>query len=70
MRKAYGPLVAFLSGWTSFMIGFGAALAVSAVSFASYALRVIPLTDESGWLAKRLALSLLWAVTQVHCGEV
>ena len=68
LREAYGPLVAFLSGWTSFTIGFGAALAASAVSFASYALRVIPLTDESGWLARGLALSLLWAVTLVHCG--
>jgi APA family basic amino acid/polyamine antiporter len=62
--------VAFLSGWTSFTIGFGAALAASAVSFASYALRVIPFTDESGWLARGLALSLLWAVTLVHCGGI
>lgn len=68
LREAYGPLVAFLSGWTSFTIGFGAALAASAVSFASYALRIIPLTDESGWLVRGLALSLLWAVTLVHCG--
>lgn len=67
LREAYGPLVAFLSGWTSFTIGFGAALAASAVSFASYALRVIPLTDQSGWLTRGLALSLLWAVTLVHC---
>ncbi|MCX5724699.1 MAG: amino acid permease [Nitrospirae bacterium] len=70
LREAYGPLVAFLSGWTSFTIGFGAALAASAVSFASYALRVIPLTDESGWRVKGLALSLLWAVTLVHCGGI
>ena len=27
LREAYGPLVAFLSGWTSFTIGFGAAVA-------------------------------------------
>jgi APA family basic amino acid/polyamine antiporter len=70
LREAYGPLVAFLSGWTSFTIGFGAALAASAVSFASYALRVIPLTDHSGWLARGLALSLLWAITLVHCGGI
>ena len=67
LRAAYGPLVAFLSGWTSFTIGFGAALAASTVSFASYALRIIPLTDQTGWLAKVLSLSLLWAVTLVHC---
>lgn len=70
LREAYGPLVAFLSGWTSFTIGFGAALAASAVSFASYALRVIPLPDENGWLVRGIALSLLWVVTLVHCGGI
>jgi APA family basic amino acid/polyamine antiporter len=70
LREAYGPLVAFLSGWTSFTVGFGAALAASAMSFASYALRVIPLTDQSGWLARGLAFSLLCAVTLVHCGGI
>ena len=32
LREAYGPLVAFLSGWTSFTIGFGAAVAASATA--------------------------------------
>ena len=59
LREAYGPLVAFLSGWTSFTIGFGAAVAASAISFSSYALRVIPVEDEQGWVAKSLSLSLL-----------
>jgi APA family basic amino acid/polyamine antiporter len=67
LREAYGPLVAFLSGWTSFTIGFGAAVAASAISFSAYALRVFPVTDESGWRAKVLSLSLLWLVTVVHC---
>lgn len=70
LREAYGPLVAFLSGWTSFTIGLGAALAASAVSFASYALRIVPLADESGWVGRGLALSLLWAITLVHCGGI
>ena len=43
LREAYGPLVAFLSGWTSFTIGFGVAVVVSAISFSSYALRVVPI---------------------------
>lgn len=66
LREAYGPLIAFLSGWTSFTIGFGAAVAASAISFSSYALRLVPLEDASGWLAKGLSLSLLWIVTLVH----
>ncbi len=67
LREAYGPSIAFLSGWTSFTIGFGAAVAASAISFSSYALRVIPIEDEGGWWAKGLSLGLLWIVTLVHC---
>ena len=67
LRESYGPLVAFLSGWTSFTIGFGAAVAASAISFSSYALRVIPIVDEQGWLAKGLSLALLWMATFLHC---
>src|SRR6476660_9313671 len=59
LREAYGPLVAFHPGWTSFTIGFGAAVAASAISFSAYALRVVPIGDEQGWLAKSLSLSLL-----------
>ena len=32
LRRAYGPLPAFLSGWTSFTMGFGAAIAVGAMA--------------------------------------
>lgn len=67
LRETYGPLVAFLSGWTSFTIGFGAAVAASAISFSSYALRVIPVEDGQGWHATGLSLALLWTVTLVHC---
>ena len=67
LREAYGPLVAFLSGWTSFTIGFGAAVAASAISFSAYAFRVFPATDPSGWKAKGVSLALLWLVTLVHC---
>ena len=70
LREAYGPLVAFLSGWTSFTIGFGAAVAASTISFSSYALRIVPIEDEQGWLAKGLSLSLLWIATLMHCRGV
>ncbi len=70
LRRAYGPLAGFLSGWTSLTIGFGAAIAASAVSFASYFLRVAPLADDNGWAAKGLALLLLWSLTAVHAAGV
>ena len=54
LREAYGSLVAFLSGWTSFTIGFGAAVAASTISFSSYALRVVTIEDEQRWVAKEL----------------
>ncbi len=36
--EAYGPLVAFLSGWVSFLIGFGGPIAVAASASARYVL--------------------------------
>lgn len=36
LRRAYGPFVGFLSGWTSFAVGFSAAIAAGAMSFAAY----------------------------------
>ncbi len=66
LREAYGPLISFLSGWTSFTIGFGAAVAASSITFSSYALRLIPLDELGGWTAKGLSLSLLWTVTLLH----
>lgn len=70
LREAYGPLIAFLSGWTSFTIGFGAAIAASSVGFASYALRVVPSEGEHALLTKGLALLLLWSLTAVHVAGV
>lgn len=70
LREAYGPVWAFLSGWASFTIGFGAAVAASSISFSSYALQVVPIADETGWIGRGLSLSLLWIVTLIHCRGV
>jgi len=66
LRRAYGPFVGFLSGWTSLTMGFGAAIAAGAVSFAAYALQLGPWEDEGGLRAMILAFALLWAITGVH----
>lgn len=65
IRRAYGPLLGFLSGWTSFTLGFGAAIAAAAVSFAHFLLRVLP---ESVPLQSPAALALLlvWVLSGVH----
>lgn len=42
LRDAYGPLAAFLTGWTSFVAGFSGAIAASSLAFADYLGRFIP----------------------------
>ena len=42
LRDAFGPLAAFLTGWTSFVAGFSGAIAASAVALADYVGRFIP----------------------------
>ena len=42
LRDAYGPVAAFLTGWTSFVAGFSGAIAASAVGLAEYIGRFVP----------------------------
>lgn len=42
LREAFGPLVGFLSGWTSFIAGFSGAIAACAAGIALYLARVVP----------------------------
>ncbi|NQW04543.1 MAG: amino acid permease [Acidobacteria bacterium] len=42
LREAFGPLAAFLTGWTSFVAGFSGAIAASAVALADYVGRFAP----------------------------
>ncbi len=65
IRRAYGPLLGFLSGWTSFSLGFGAAIAAAAVSFAHFLLQLLPETAPLRSPAA-LALLLVWGLTGIH----
>lgn len=47
LREAYGPLPAFLTGWTSFIAGFSGAIAASAVAFAEYIGRFVPAAGDA-----------------------
>src|SRR6266436_6644386 len=42
LREAYGPVVAYLSGWTSFFAGFSGAIAAALLAFAGYACTLLP----------------------------
>ena len=65
LRRAYGPLLGFLGGWTSFTLGFGAAIAAASVSFAVYLSELAPAVV--GTLPRETtALLLVWALTALH----
>jgi APA family basic amino acid/polyamine antiporter len=46
LHEAYGPLAAFLTGWTSFIAGFSGAIAASAVAFAEYLGHFLPAAKD------------------------
>src|SRR3970040_331980 len=48
LREIYGPLPAFLTGWTSFFVGFSAPIAASAVAGAAQLAAARPL--PASWL--------------------
>ena len=80
LREAYGPLAAFLAGWTSFVAGFSGAIAASAMALADYVGHFVPgaadaaaiLTLPLPWvplvLSRRTLVALLAiaALTAVH----
>ena len=64
LREAYGPMPAFLSGWTSFFVGFSAPLAVAGYIAALYLLTPFGLAEEeSGYLIKATAAIIIVAIT-------
>lgn len=47
LREAYGPLAAFLTGWTSFVAGFAGAIAAAALNVASYLGTFVPAAGDT-----------------------
>ena len=64
LREAYGPMPAFLSGWTSFFVGFSAPLAVAGHVAAKYLLTPFGSTEnETAPLVKITAAAIIVVVT-------
>ncbi len=61
LRKAYGPMPAFLSGWTSFFLGFSAPLAFASYIAALYLLA--PFGLEELYQIQTLAAIIIVAIT-------
>jgi APA family basic amino acid/polyamine antiporter len=61
LREAYGPMPAFLSGWTSFFVGFSAPLAVAAYVAAMYLLTPFGSTGEDATYTLKITAAIIIA---------
>ena len=75
LSKLYHPVFGFLSGWVSFIVGFSAPIAASALGFSEYFTRAVP--GLSAWIQntglmgpdltkKVLAVSVILIFTLIH----
>ena len=69
LSKLYHPLLGFLSGWTSFIVGFSAPIAASAIGFSEYFMRAYPqlsLLGDPAILKKILSICVILLFTGIH----
>ncbi len=75
LSRLYHPMIGFLSGWISFIVGFSAPIAASAIGFSEYFTRAFPavLTSEDSVflltpvvVKKGLAIFVIMLFTSVH----
>ncbi len=74
LSKLYNPLTGFLSGWVSFIVGFSAPIAASALGFSEYFVRAFPqIADLGGSLGlsipaskNLLAIFVILLFTLIH----
>ncbi|MFC2087870.1 APC family permease [Bacteroidota bacterium] len=71
LSNIFHPMLGFLSGWVSFIVGFSAPIAASAIGFSEYFLRAIPETSElllinQQTLLKLLAIFIILSFTFIH----
>lgn len=75
LSKLYHPLFGFLSGWVSFIVGFSAPIAASAMGFSEYFCRAVPSLPDwlssSGilnefWTKKLISISIILIFTFIH----
>lgn len=74
LSKLYHPLLGFLSGWASFIVGFSAPIAASALGFSEYFCRALPKLPQMmsqtgispGVTVKILGLAIILIFTFIH----
>ncbi|HLN54842.1 MAG TPA: amino acid permease [Bacteroidales bacterium] len=67
LSRLYHPLFGFLSGWVSFIVGFSAPIAASALGFSEYFTRAVPM-DFLGVQGTKtfLAVAVIIVFTLIH----
>ncbi len=75
ISKLFNPLMGFLSGWLSLIVGFSAPIAASAIGFSEYLVLAFPSVEtffsSSGFfsgvaLKKALAITIILVFTLIH----
>ena len=75
LSRLYHPMIGFLSGWISFIVGFSAPIAASAIGFSEYFSRAVPgiITLQNtipflsaGIVKKGIALLAILLFTAIH----
>lgn len=69
LSRLYHPLLGFLAGWTSFIVGFSAPIAASAIGCGEYFFHAFPQLAHQGnpaILKKALSIVVIWLFTGIH----
>lgn len=75
LSQIYHPILGFLSGWVSFIVGFSAPIAASAMGFSEYFCRAVPgfpvWLSSAGimndvWTKKIISVSVIMIFTLIH----
>jgi len=73
LSRMYHPLLGFLGGWTSFVVGFSAPIAASAIGCSEYFFRAFPqilIPGHSAVLKKVLSISVILLFTGIHMRRI
>ena len=62
LRRAYGPVWGFLSGWVSFFAGFSAPIAAAALAFSGYLAFLFPSLGQEASTLKWDYLGITWQI--------
>jgi len=69
LTRLFSPLLGFLSGWVSFLVGFSAPVAASALAFSEYLVRTLPeeaLPPQLELTKKAIAIGIILVFTLIH----